>query len=300
MTDTPKNIVAKAKKLAEDSAESTRKQLRRNTLAYIGLHGVAYEQAQERLAEFRTNRKDFFESLVKKGEEIEAQAAGIFSNVKDKAEDKVHETSDRIWDMMPGATVNRVEELEAELAAAKAKLEKLNKSTKATVKKAKAKAVKTVKTAATKTASKVAAKPAEKAAAQTKAKPKSASKPAQTAAATKTADTAKSDEARHIPYFNDVKRYDPLANEDVVRKIVNHCGIALRSDDARFVACSDEAERNRVRDSWLKKKLEVTGTDVELDKKVQNICSIMQRDNRKNRVTFYYLAAKAERKLDVL
>ena len=96
------------------------------------------------------------------------------------------------------------------------------------------------------------------------------------------------------PSFDDVKRYDPLANEDIVRKIVNHCGIALRSEDARYVSCSDETERNRVRDSWIKKKLGLTGTDAELDKKVQNVCHLMQRDQRKNRVTFYYLIAKAE------
>jgi len=97
-----------------------------------------------------------------------------------------------------------------------------------------------------------------------------------------------------------VKRYDPLANEDIVRKIVNHCGIALNSEDARYVACSDESERVTVRESWLKKKLELAGSDTDLDKKVMEICSLMQRDQKKNRVTFYYMLAKKERKLDTL
>jgi len=44
-----------------------------------------------------------------------------------------------------------------------------------------------------------------------------------------------------------------------VKKIVDHCGIALQSRDGLFVACSDETERNTVRDSWLIKKLGLTG-----------------------------------------
>jgi len=99
---------------------------------------------------------------------------------------------------------------------------------------------------------------------------------------------------RHISYFIEVKRYDPLADEDVVRKIVNHCGIALRSEDARNVACSDESERTTVRDSWLKKKLGLTAEDADLDKKVLEVCTLMQRDQKKSRVTFYYLLAKKE------
>ncbi|NNE59213.1 MAG: DUF2853 family protein [Hellea sp.] len=117
----------------------------------------------------------------------------------------------------------------------------------------------------------------------------------------KTIETAKPIETpRHVPYFLDVKRYDPFASEEIVRKIVNHCGIALNSEDARFVACSDEAERVTVRESWLKKKLELTASDTDLDKKVMEICSLMQRDQKKNRVTFYYMLAKKERKLEAL
>ena len=67
--------------------------------------------------------------------------------------------------------------------------------------------------------------------------------------------TVAAEPARHVAYWGNVKAYDAAASEDIVRKIVNHCGIALNSKDAKFVACSDEAERNTVRDSWLVKKL---------------------------------------------
>jgi hypothetical protein len=53
----------------------------------------------------------------------------------------------------------------------------------------------------------------------------------------------------------DVKKYVPAANEAAVRGIVKHLGVALQSRDASFVACQDKSERDRVRESFLKKKL---------------------------------------------
>ena len=107
-------------------------------------------------------------------------------------------------------------------------------------------------------------------------------------------------EPRHLKYFETVKKYDADASEDVVKKIVNHLGIALNSKDASLVACSDETERNTVRDSWLKKKLELAGEDADLDAKVMAVCETMKDDKNKCRVTFYYLLAKAEDKLGAL
>lgn len=106
-----------------------------------------------------------------------------------------------------------------------------------------------------------------------------------------------SEEPRHIKYFENVKKYDADADEEIVKKIVNHLGIALNSKDASLVACSDETERQTVRDSWLKKKLGLDADDAELDAKVMAVCEIMKEDKNKCRVTFYYLLAKAEGKL---
>ncbi|MBL4870371.1 MAG: DUF2853 family protein, partial [Robiginitomaculum sp.] len=141
------------------------------------------------------------------------------------------------------------------------------------------------------------AKEAEKAAAA-----EAAAAPAEEAPAEETpAETASEEnEPRHLKYFATVKKYDADASEEVVKKIVNHLGIALNSNDASLVACSDETERNTVRDSWLKKKLELTGDDTELDAKVMAVCETMKDDNNKCRVTFYYLLAKAEDKLAAL
>lgn len=55
-----------------------------------------------------------------------------------------------------------------------------------------------------------------------------------------------------MDYKADVAKYTGTVDEEAVDGIVKHCGIALRSRDASMVSCSDEAERNTVRDSFLK------------------------------------------------
>jgi hypothetical protein len=94
-----------------------------------------------------------------------------------------------------------------------------------------------------------------------------------------------------------VKKYVPGADEAAVKGIVRHCGIALQKADSSFVACSDKAERERVRDGFLKKKLAQTESDAELDKAVVAVCERMKADRDKARVTFYYLLAERYGKL---
>lgn len=101
--------------------------------------------------------------------------------------------------------------------------------------------------------------------------------------------------AKAADYIDDVKRYDAGANEAHVQKIVNYCGIALQSRDASLVSCSDETEKNRVRDGFAKKKL---GLETDLaGQAVDAVCDMMKGDNQKSRVTFLYLLAKSAGKL---
>jgi hypothetical protein len=101
-------------------------------------------------------------------------------------------------------------------------------------------------------------------------------------------------------YFDDIKRYQPNVNEKAVAGIVKHLGIALKSADASLVSCSSKDELARVRESWLKKKLALTEDDAALDKAIADICTTMKGDNKKNRVTFYYLLAEKYGKLALL
>ena len=100
-------------------------------------------------------------------------------------------------------------------------------------------------------------------------------------------------------YGADVKKYAKKFDEEAVAGIVRHCGIALRSADASLVGCSQPKELERVRESFLKKKLALTDSDDELDKAIAAVCKKMQSARQKSRVTFYYLLAEKYGKLDL-
>ncbi len=101
-------------------------------------------------------------------------------------------------------------------------------------------------------------------------------------------------------YLADVQRYVPAANEKAVGGIVKHLGIALKSKDASMVSCSSKDELERVRESWLKKKLALADDDKVLDSAIKEVCEKMKGDKNKHRVTFYYLLAEKFGKLAAL
>jgi hypothetical protein len=92
-------------------------------------------------------------------------------------------------------------------------------------------------------------------------------------------------------WASDVKKYAPDADAAAIEGIIRHCGIALQSRDASLVAFSDKSELDRVRDSFLKKKLGLTQADDELDAAIKAVGDKMKDDATKNRVTVYYLLA---------
>ncbi len=103
-----------------------------------------------------------------------------------------------------------------------------------------------------------------------------------------------------VDYAADVKKYAPDCNDAAVKGIVKHLGIALKSNDASMVACSSKSELERIRESWLKKKLALTNSDAELDGAIKDVCERMKADRTKHRVTFYYLLAEKYGKLSAL
>ena len=255
--------------------KNTLSAIRRTRRAYFGMHVAAFEQAQIGFKKARELTDGLFEELVTKGEILEAKAGVTLKGTQAKFLQSYSETSETVRDLLPSSG-GRVEELEAEVEALNATLKSLKKTP--TKKKTVAKKTAIKKTVARKT---VAAKTAA---------PKTAK-----------VEVTKTDlDDKYISYVEDVRGYDKDADAAIVKKIVDHCGIALRSRDGLFVACSDETERNTVRDSWLVKKLGIKGETSELDAKVMTVCETMQKDRMKSRVTFYYLAAKNEGKLSAL
>jgi len=118
-------------------------------------------------------------------------------------------------------------------------------------------------------------------------------KPGPKAGSTRTAKASAAD-AAFEKYYANVQKFDPKARKPVVQGIVKYCGASLKSRDASLVACSDEAELKRVANGFVTKKLGKTADQMEL---VKDVCQQMKEERFKNRVTFYYLAAKKARKL---
>lgn len=100
-------------------------------------------------------------------------------------------------------------------------------------------------------------------------------------------------------YLADVRRYDADVDEAIVEKIVKHLGIALRNRDSSLVAVSDPAELDRVRTSWVGRKLGIEDEE-KANAAISHVAELMKGDRNKGRVTFYYLTAKALGKLDSL
>ncbi len=92
-------------------------------------------------------------------------------------------------------------------------------------------------------------------------------------------------------YAADISKYT-AANDAAISGIVKHLGIALQSRDASLVSCSDPSELERVRESFLKRKLGRTESDDQLDEVIAGVCQKMSAERNKSRVTFYYLLAE--------
>lgn len=117
--------------------------LRKGTLAYVGLYGAAYERAKFRFEQVRGATDGLFDTLVVKGEEIESKATILAKGAQLKATDTYTATSSKVRGVLPTASNDRVEELEAEVAKLNKKISAMAKK-KASSKKAKIKTEKRV------------------------------------------------------------------------------------------------------------------------------------------------------------
>ena len=117
--------------------------LRKGALAYVGLYGAAYEAAKTRFETVRGTADNLFDSLVEKGETIETAALGLAKAAQVKATDTFTTSTEKVRDVLPRPSNDRVEELEAEITKLNKKISAMAKK-KASAKKA---SVKTQKTA---------------------------------------------------------------------------------------------------------------------------------------------------------
>lgn len=101
-----------------------------------------------------------------------------------------------------------------------------------------------------------------------------------------------------VDYAADLGKYTKNVNAKAIAGLVKHFGIALKEgSDSSFVATSDKAECDRVRDGFLKKKCALTNPDAELDASIKAVGEAMKAEKKKLRVTFCYLLAEKHGKL---
>ena len=97
-------------------------------------------------------------------------------------------------------------------------------------------------------------------------------------------------------YLRVTREYDADVDPAVVTKIEKHLGASLKNRDSKYVACSDETELATIVKGFMKKKMGIEDKEAAMEK-VKAVCTTMKPTRMKNRVTFYYLLAKAEGKL---
>ncbi|MEL6686399.1 MAG: hypothetical protein AAFP97_02115, partial [Pseudomonadota bacterium] len=119
---------AKTTKKVEKTENVAVANLRKGALAYVGLYGLAYERAQFRADQLKAKSGELFDTLVKKGEVLEGKGLELTKEYRTKATDLVEEGVETVRNAVPfGSNDNRVEELEAEIAALNKKIAALSK-----------------------------------------------------------------------------------------------------------------------------------------------------------------------------
>ena len=94
-------------------------------------------------------------------------------------------------------------------------------------------------------------------------------------------------------------KYTSKINDAAVNKMASTYALVMSNKDAKFVSCGDAAEKETVRENFLKKKLGLSDSDTDLDSAIEAVCVTMKEDRMKNRLVFYYLLAEKFNKLGV-
>ncbi len=97
--------------------------------------------------------------------------------------------------------------------------------------------------------------------------------------------------------LDDIKKYAPKADENVVAAMEKTYALVLSNPDARQVSFSDDAELKTVRENFVKKKLGIVADDAAIDATIKEIGAKIP--GHKNRLTVYYLLADHYGKLGV-
>ncbi|MEA1914253.1 MAG: DUF2853 family protein [Campylobacterota bacterium] len=90
-------------------------------------------------------------------------------------------------------------------------------------------------------------------------------------------------------YNSKIKDMESGYDAELLAKVTKGLGPSIYNKDAETIACSDVGELDRVRESFLRKKLALTNDTDELDAAIKGVCEKMGTSNKsKYRAIFYY------------
>ena len=93
-------------------------------------------------------------------------------------------------------------------------------------------------------------------------------------------------------YKSAMSEIGAAADETLLTAVAKGLGPSIYLKDASTVSCSDQGEKDRVKNNFLIKKMELTDGP-NLDAAINAVCDQMGSGNRsKHRAVFYYLLVK--------
>lgn len=87
-------------------------------------------------------------------------------------------------------------------------------------------------------------------------------------------------------------KYTSKIHDGALASMAKTYALVLSKQDARYVSCGDQSEKDTVRENFLKKKLGLKHADAELNASIEAVCLTMKEDRFKSRLVFYYLLAE--------
>ncbi len=97
-------------------------------------------------------------------------------------------------------------------------------------------------------------------------------------------------------YTKDIKKFGvKKVNDKLVAALARRLASVMGKADAKYVACGDPVEIERVRRNFVKKALDCHKIE-KAREAMEEVCKKMKKASKKSRVTFYYLLAEELKK----
>ncbi len=94
-------------------------------------------------------------------------------------------------------------------------------------------------------------------------------------------------------YIEDLKKYeDDDIDEKLLANVINVIEPSIYGKNWKIISCSKKVDLAIIREEFLKKVLNLSDSNRQLDRVIKEVCKKLKNAKRKNRVTVYYLLAK--------